>query len=150
EAGKRGLQDELTPAYQRAGAHLAVMRAMTTDFREPWIWVVLAFVGRYIVEVVVAILMDQDLVKHDTAEVGVEYELATIFNRLGQPLPSPDAGRVKDKHNYVARVIVLILTGFVYGFWWAHDTLTEPNAHFQTNWQQEDALVSAVQSLRPT
>src|SRR5207248_7591705 len=34
EAGKRGLQDELTPAYQRAGAHLAVMRSMTTDFRE--------------------------------------------------------------------------------------------------------------------
>src|SRR5436190_23382592 len=41
EAGKRGLQDELTPAYQRAGAHLAVMRTMTTDFREPWIWVLI-------------------------------------------------------------------------------------------------------------
>src|SRR3954449_10655692 len=37
EAGRRGVQDELTPAYQRASAHLGTMRGMTTDFREPWI-----------------------------------------------------------------------------------------------------------------
>ncbi len=27
---------------------------------------------------------------HDRAEVGIEYELAFIFNRLGRPLPPPD------------------------------------------------------------
>ena len=35
EAGRRGLQAELTPSFQRAGAHMAVLRHMTTEFRDP-------------------------------------------------------------------------------------------------------------------
>jgi len=46
-----------------------------------------------IVHVVAFILLDQDLVKHEQAEFGVEYELAAIFGRLGYFLPSPDAHR---------------------------------------------------------
>src|SRR5207248_11246818 len=42
EAGRRGLQDELTPSFQRASAHLAVLRRMTDDFRDPLIWVLLS------------------------------------------------------------------------------------------------------------
>ena len=41
EAGRRGLQEELTPSFQRAGAHMDVLRGMTRDFRDPsfgWCW----------------------------------------------------------------------------------------------------------------
>jgi hypothetical protein len=35
QAGRRGLQQELTPSFQRAAGHLAVLRQMTGDFRDP-------------------------------------------------------------------------------------------------------------------
>ena len=87
EAGRRGLQDDLTPSYQRAGAHLAVMRAMTTDFRDPVIWLIICMFTGGIGQFVLYVLLDQDLVKHDQAEVGVEYELAFIYHRFDRPVP---------------------------------------------------------------
>jgi hypothetical protein len=33
QAGRQGLQQELAPSFQRAAAHLAVLRQMTADFR---------------------------------------------------------------------------------------------------------------------
>ena len=86
EAGRRGLQAELTPSFQRANAHLDVIRRMTRDFRDPVIWLVLAVVARGIVEFIAFILLDQDLVKHDRSEVGIEYEVSVIFGRFGQAL----------------------------------------------------------------
>ena len=35
EAGRRGSQQELTPSFQRASAHMDVLRRMTQDFRYP-------------------------------------------------------------------------------------------------------------------
>lgn len=147
EAGRRGLQQELTPSFQRAAAHLAVLRKMTSDFREPLVWMLLSFIGGGIVHVVAFILLDQDLVNHDQAEVGVEYELAVIFGRLGQSLPFPDQARVKRRHNYAARVVVTIVTFGFYFFWWTYNMMVEPNRHFHTNWAQEDTLAAAVQAL---
>jgi Domain of unknown function (DUF4234) len=91
--------------------------------------------------------LDQDLVKHDRSEVGVEYELATIYSALGQPLALPDQARVKGQHNYVARIVVAVVTLGIYLFWWYYNMMEEPNRHFHTNWTQEDALVAAVQGL---
>jgi hypothetical protein len=34
-------------------------------------------------------LLDQDLIKHDQAEAGVESELSVIYGRLGHSLPAP-------------------------------------------------------------
>ncbi|HUJ67127.1 MAG TPA: hypothetical protein VLX59_16400, partial [Acidimicrobiales bacterium] len=93
EAGRRDLQAELTPSFQRASAHLAVMRRMTGDFRDPLIWLLLSIVASGIVHIIAFIFLDQDLVNHDRAEVGVEYELAYIYGRLGYPLPFPDTQR---------------------------------------------------------
>ncbi len=147
QAGRRGLQAELTPSFQRAGAHMDVLRRMEEAFREPVIWVVLAVVARGVVELIAFILLDQDLVKHDRSEVGVEYELALIFWRLGQPLPVPDQTRVKGQNNYVGRIVATIASLGIYLFWWYYDQMIEPNLHFQANWAQEDALVAAVQAL---
>ena len=147
EAGRRGLQGELTPSFQRAAAHVAVLRKMTTDFRDPLVWTLLTIIASGIVHVVAFFTLDQDLVKHDQAEVGVEYEIAFIFGRLGQNLPYPDTGRVKRPHNYVARILVAIFTFGIYFFWWYHDMMVEPNRHFYMNWAQEDTLAGAVQAL---
>jgi hypothetical protein len=144
---QRGLQQELTPSFQRAGAHLAVLRRMTGDFRDPVIWLVLSIVAGSIVHAIAFIFLDQDLVNHDQAEVGIEYELAYIYARLGHPLPYPDTGRVKGRHNYAGRIVAAIFSFGIYFLWWFHDMMVEPNRHFYTNWAQEDTLAAAVQAM---
>jgi hypothetical protein len=147
EAGRQGLQEELTPSFQRASAHIDVLRRMTGDFRDPVIWLVLAIIARGIVEVIAFVLLDKDLVKHDRAEVGVEYELSLIFGRLGQSVPLPDQSRVKGENNYVGRIVATVFSFGVYLFWWYYNQMNDPNRHFQGNWVQEDAMVAAVRAL---
>jgi hypothetical protein len=147
EAGRRGLQAELTPSFQRAAAHLAVLRRMTGDFRDPLIWLLLSLIASGIVHVIAFIFLDQDLVNHDRAEVGVEYEVALIYGRLGYALPYPNTDRVKGRHNYVGRIVATIFSFGIYSFWWWYNMMIEPNHHFYTNWSQEDALAAAVQAM---
>jgi hypothetical protein len=148
EAGRRGLQQELTPSFQRAAAHLTVLKRMTEDFRDPVIWLLLSVFAGGIVHAIAFIFLDQDLVRHDGAEVGIEYELALIFGRFGYPLPFPEVGRVKRPHNYVGRIVAAIFSFGIYFLWWYHDMMEEPNRHFYVNWSQEDALAAAVQAVQ--
>jgi hypothetical protein len=149
EATRRGLGEELTPSFRRAAAHMDVLRRMTSDFREPAVWVILAVVVRGLAELVAFVLLDGDLVRHDQAEVGVEYELSVIFGRLGQQVPPPDQQRVKRRDNYVGRVVATVCTLGIYLFWWYYDQMEAPNRHFRINWPQEDALARAVEQLTP-
>ena len=121
---------------------------MTQDFREPVIWLVLAIIARGIVEVVAFVLLDKDLVKHDRAEVGVEYELSLIFGRFDQNVPMPDQARVKGENNYVGRIVATVFSLGIYLFWWYYNQMNDPNRHFESNWLQEDAMVSAIRALR--
>jgi hypothetical protein len=148
EAGRRGLQGELTPSFQRASWHLAQLRQMTSDFRDPVIWLVLSFVGGGIVQIIAFVLLDQDLVKHERAEVGVEQELALIYERFGLRLGAPGTGEVKGLHNYMGRIVAAFFSFGIYSLWWYHDMMEEPNRHFRSNWAQEDLLMSAVQGLQ--
>jgi hypothetical protein len=143
QAGRQGLQQELAPSFQRASAQLEVLRQMTYDFRDPLIWVLLAIVAG-VAEIIAFVLLDQDLIKHDQAEAGVEYELSVIYGRLGQSLPAPQQGRVKGPDNYVGRIVAAILSFGIYMFWWFYNQMDEPNKHFAVNWTQEDQLVKAV------
>ena len=147
QAGRRGLQQELAPSFERAAGHLAVLRRMTGDFREPVIWLLLAVVARGIAEIVGFVLLDQDLIKHGYAEAGAGYELSVVYGRLGQPVPSPDQGQVKRPNNYVGRILATIFTLGIYMFWWFYNQMDEPNKHFTSNWVQEDALVNAVDAI---
>jgi hypothetical protein len=147
EAGRRGLQEELTPAFQRATWHLAAMRKMAAGSLEPVIWLVLSIVASGIVHVVAFILLDQDLVKHDEAEVGVEYELAAIFGRLGYSLPSPDAHRLKGRHNYIGRIVATVFSFGFYFLWWYYNMMQEPNVHFRANWSEEDVLAAVFRTM---
>jgi hypothetical protein len=128
QAGRQGLQQELEPSFQRASGHLAVLRRMTQDFREPAIWLMLAIVARGLAEVVAFVLLDQDLVNHGQAEAGAEHELSVIYGRLG-------------------RIAATIFSFGIYMFWWYYDQMEEPNKHFADNWAQEDELVRAVDAL---
>lgn len=143
QAGRQGLRQELTPSFQRAAGHIAVLRQMTRDFRDPVIWVLLAIVAG-VAEIIAFVLLDQDLIKHDQAEAGVEHELSVIYGRLGQHLPSPQQGRVKRPDNYVGRIVAAIFSLGIYMFWWYYNQMQEPNKHFYSNWTQEEQLVEAV------
>jgi hypothetical protein len=123
------------------------LRRMTGDFREPVIWLLLAIVARGIAEIVGFVLLDQDLIKHGHAEAGAGHELSVIYGRLGQPVPSPDQGQVKQPDNYVGRILAAIFTFGIYMFWWFYNQMDEPNKHFTSNWVQEDALVNAVDAI---
>ena len=111
------------------------------------IWLVLSVIARGIVEVIAFVLLDQDLVKHDRAEVGVEYELSLIFESFGQVVPAPDQSRVQAENNYVGRVVATIFSLGIYMFWWYYNQMNEPNRHFHLDWVEEDSLMAAVQAL---
>ncbi len=172
-AGERGLQDELGPHFERAAGDLESLRLLGTRLKDPVIWLLIyiaafwftsarltpapivsyavsgfGIVWGILVVFFVYCSLDGDLIKHDLAEGGVEAELATIYTWLGQPLPQPDPARMKNKHNYVARIIVSIVTVGIYSLWWTHNIMNEPNRHFEINWVWEDSLAHAVQALQ--
>jgi hypothetical protein len=147
QAQARGVANELRPSFERISQHMATLRAQAQEFRDPAIWTVLAVFFLGIVEIVAFILLDGDLISHDYAEGAIEHELATIYARLGTPLPFPDPARLKGAHRYVERVIVAVVTFGLYLLWWEYDVMTEGNRHFQQNWPWEDELAQAVQRL---
>lgn len=146
QAGRQGLQQEMAPSFERAAGHMAVLRQMTGDFREPVIWLLLAIVARGIAEIIAFILLDQDLIRHSQAEAGAGQELSAIFGRLGQHV-APGQDQVKRPDNYVGRILATVFTLGIYMFWWFYNQMDEPNKHFASNWAQEDDLVNAVEAI---
>jgi hypothetical protein len=172
-AGRRGLQEEFRPHFERAADELDSLRLLGTKLKNPGIWLAIfiaafwfssarlkptPFISYFlpglgimwgmIVVFLVYCGLDGDLIKHDFAEGGVEAELAIIYSRLGQPLPQPDPARIKGKHNYVARSIVSIVTVGIYVIWWTYNIMKETNRHFEINWVWEDSLAHAAQALQ--
>ncbi|HZJ26107.1 MAG TPA: DUF4234 domain-containing protein [Acidimicrobiia bacterium] len=143
----RGLEDELRGNFERVATHLATLRQMTTEFRDPVVWTVLAFVASGIAQIVLYILLDGDLVKREHAEGGAEFELTQIYGALGATLITPDAEHLHTAHNYVGRIVVTLVTCGIYALWWEYDIMTETNRHFEQDWAWEDSLAHAVQSL---
>lgn len=144
-----GLGDELRPAFERISGHMNTLRFLTTEFRDPGIWTLIAFFTRGLADVIAFVFMDGDLVQHDYAEGAIEAELSAIYGRLGAPITPPDPSRLKHKHNYGGRIAASILSCGIYFFWWTYDVMNEGNAHFEHNWRWEDDLARSVQSLLP-
>jgi hypothetical protein len=153
-AGQRDLQEELRPNFERASAGLENLRRLSTQLRDPTVWLAIligaqlfTYIGGFVVFYIVYCSLDGDLIKHDSAEGGVESELATIYSRLGQPLPQPDPTRVKGPHNYAGRIVASIFSLGFYNLWWTYNVMQEPNEHFEINWSSEDSLAQAAQAL---
>lgn len=147
EANRKGLAEELRPAFERVAGHLEVLRRITREFRDPTIWLVIALFASGIAQLVAFVLLDGDLVKHDGAEVAIEQELAAIYGRLGETLPLPEPGRVKRPDNYVGRVVATIATCGIYTLWWWVDQQRVGDAHYAANRPFEDGLAAAVGHL---
>jgi hypothetical protein len=149
EANRQGVADELRPAFERVAGQLARLRHLTTEFRDPALWVLIALVANGIAQVVAFVLLDGDLVTHDRAETEIEADLATIYARLGRPLPEPDRDRVKGRDDYFGRIVAAVLTCGVYLLWWWADQQRVGDAHYAVNWPWEDALLEAVDHFQP-
>lgn len=145
-AERQGLGGELKPQFDAVSGNLTVLRGMTSDFREPLVWVLLALVTG-IATYVAFILLDGDRVKHDYHEGAVENDLAAIYTRLGAALSGPDPSRLQGKHNYVGRIVATIVTGGIYALWWYYNVMDDLNRHFRANWAWEDQLAGAVQAV---
>lgn len=151
----QGVGEELRPGFERISTHLGVLQRLTTQFREPAVWLVIVLaVGftttgalAFVPWMIGLVLIDGDFVTHDQNEGAVEAELSAIYARLGATVPAPDPSRVKGKQNYAGRIVATIFTCTIYGFWWMADAMRDGNYHFQWNWPWEDALAEAVQSL---
>ena len=147
-ASGQGVSEELRPNFERIATNMAVLRGLTTEFRDPGIWVLIAvltsiayYVGFY--------FLDQDLIKHDQAEGAVEAELSAVFARLGQNVPAPDPARQKGKQNYAGRIVASIFSFGVYFFVWLYNMMDDVNKHFLWNWPWEDSLSGAVHAIAP-
>jgi hypothetical protein len=145
QAEARGLSAELQPSFNRIAAELGVLRQQTTQFRDPALWTVLSIFG--FVRIIIFILLDGDLVDHDRAEGAVEHELSTIYTRLGASVIAPDPSRMKERHNYVGRVIATLVTCGFYALWWEYNVMNDANEHYDHNWRWEDSLAASVQQL---
>lgn len=148
-AQQQGLADELRPRFEQVAASLEPLRRLTTEFRDPTVWLILAILARGIVELVVLVLLDGDLVRHDRAERAVEAELAAIYDRLGTPLAPPSPEPLHSEQNYVGRIVASIVTCGIYTFFWLYDEMEDGNRHFHANWVWEDSLAAAIQSGGP-
>jgi Domain of unknown function (DUF4234) len=142
-AQSAGRADELRARFESMGVHLGVLRQLTTNFRDPIIWTVLRLVASTIIDIIVFILLDGDLVKHEAAERAAEAELAGIYGALGADLAMPTT-EPKQPHNYVARVLVSIVTVGIYFLWWTYNVMDDENRHFEENWAWEDNLRHAL------
>lgn len=142
-AVEQGQSDELRPAFDQVSRDIKQLRAMDEDFRDPALWTVLSVIGGGIVWAIGAILLDQDLVRHERHERAAEAALTRLFADLGIGLPTPDPA-TKQPHNYVGRVIATIVTFGLYGLWWVADVMREGNVNYAADWAWEDALVATV------
>jgi hypothetical protein len=147
DANAKGMAEELRPAFERIAAHLEVLRALTREFRDPALWLLIYLFGSTIGLVIAFVLLDGDLIKHDQHEGAVEAELSAVFARLGENVPAPDPRRVKGKQNYAGRIVATIFSCTIYGYWWQANAMRDGNVHVQWNWPWEDALAGAVQRL---
>lgn len=142
-----GRADEMRPRFERIAADLEPLRRMTGEFRDPAVWTLLDVIGGGIVWLVGFIVLDQDLVRHETRERAVEAGLTDVYGELAVPLPAPHPA-AKQAHNYVGRIVATVFSLGFYALWWLADIMREGNAHFVEGYRWEDAVASSASSQR--
>jgi hypothetical protein len=145
-AQQQGLAEELRPRFEQVAAALEPLRRLTTEFRDPTVWLILAIIANGIVQLIVLVLLDGDLVRHDRAERTVEAELGAIYERLGTPLAPPSPEPPHAEQSYPGRIVAALVTCGIYTFFWLYDEMEDGNRHFRANWVWEDSLANAIQS----
>ncbi len=139
--------DELRPTFESMAGQLDVLRRMSTEFREPAVWTLLAYVSGGIATVVAFVLLDGDLLRHTAAERALQADLARVYVRLGHDLGPVEPVPGRRRHNYGGRIAATVFSFGIYLFWWYRDVMVEPNRHFREDWAWEDRLGAAVHAL---
>ncbi len=139
----QGRAEAMRPQFEQIGRDVQPLRSMTGDFREPALWLLFSIVGGGLVWLAGAILIDQDLVRHERHERAAAAGITEAFTELGVSLPVPTPA-TKQPHNYVGRIIAVVFTLGLYSLWWVADLMREGNANFQQDDAWEDALVRAL------
>jgi hypothetical protein len=147
EAQARSVVEELRPHFECIADRMRVLNDLASEFRDPALWVVLMLASGGIAQYLGWILIDRDLVKHDEAERAIETDLASIYSRLGRPIAPPEASRSKGRHNVAGRIVATVGSFGIYSIWWMRDVMVEGNVHVEQNWQFENELARASQSL---
>jgi hypothetical protein len=142
-SAQTGETEALGPALERVHAEVQSLRAMDDVYRDPTIWLLFSFLGSGLVWLTEAIVLDQDLTRHERHERAAEAELTRVFAALGVFLPPP-AEATKQPHSYAGRVLALIGTFGLYSLWWAADLMREGNAHIHQDQAWEDALAAVA------
>ena len=140
--------EQLRPALEQVRADVQSLRDLDTDARDPMIWLLASFFGSGLVWLVEALVLDQDLIRHERHERAAEAGLTSVFAELGVALPAPVAA-AKEPHSYVARIVAVVATLGLYSFWWAADLVREGNANLVEDRAWEDALAAAVTPAPP-
>lgn len=143
EAVKQGKADELRPGFAQVSSDVGQLRVMDGDFRDPALWTLLSVLGSGIVWAIGAILLDQDLVRHERYERAAEAGLTEVFAELGVVLPAPHFAS-KQPHDYVGRVLATIVTFGLYSLWWVADVMREGNENYAADYEWEDALDASL------
>jgi hypothetical protein len=146
KASAAGRDAELTPAFERVAQHIAELRRLDGEFRDPIIWVLIDIVSGGIGGYVAYVLLDMDLVDHERAERGAEAELSAILSALGASVSSQAPMKVA-RHNWLGRVLATLATCGLYGFWWIYDIMRDGNENYRGDWWWEDQLQGAVGQL---
>jgi hypothetical protein len=147
QAHTRGLTDELRPQFERIAERTRALRALSSEFRDPALWVVLAVATLGLAQLPAWASIDADLARHDDAERAIEIDLAAIYSRMGAYLAPPPSATSRPRHHTGRRVAATIATAGLYAIWWVRDLMRDGNEHLRENWQFEDDLANASRSM---
>ena len=145
---EQGRADALRPRFEAVRADVESLEAMTGDSRDPILWTLASVIGNGLVWIAAALLLDQDLVRHESRERAAEAGLTSLFAELGTTLPSP-VPAAKQPHNYVGRLLAVLFTFGMYSLWWVADLMREGNANYQLGYAWEDAVGRSVGGAAP-
>jgi hypothetical protein len=138
-AAEQGNTEAVRGELDNVDAAVQQLRALDNDFRDPFLWLLACIIGNGLAWLAGAVLLDQDLIRHERHERDAVAALTPVFAELGITLPaSADAG--KQPHNYIGRVIAAICTFGLYALWWVADVMREGNANFAQDHAWEDEL----------
>ena len=147
-AAEQGKTETLRSELDRVEADVQQLRAMDNDYRDPVLWLVACVFVNGLAWLAGAILLDQDLIRHERHERAAADTLTRVFAELDVTLPAPIPA-AKQPHNYVGRIVAVVCSFGLYSLWWVADVMREGNANFQQDDGWEDALAAATAAERP-
>ena len=135
------LQDSLLVLKQ----NLEKTNSDKTD-KNPILWAVLsAFIPVLLLYVFYFLI--SDFYKHEQLENSFWQQSSNTMNQLGINFSVPQRNESMPSRSFVVYLILSIVTMGLFGAYWLHVLLKDPNQHFEYHKQVETQLLSAIESV---